>query len=205
MKTIALIGYSGHAYVAFEIFFSQGQTVSAYADKIENKKNPCALKWLGNEDEAPVIEMLKQYTYFVGIGDNVIRERVSKKLIEQLGQPENALHKSAVISRTMNAGTGNMFAPRVVINPFVQIGNGVICNTGCIVEHECSIHDYAHIAPGAVLCGNVTVGEGSFIGAGAVIKQGITIGKNVIVGAGAVIVKNINDNQKVVGNPQRII
>ena len=205
MKTIALIGYSGYAYVVFEIFFSQGQTVSAYADKTENKKNPYALKWLGVEDETSVIETLKEYTYFVSIGDNKIRQQVSEKLIKKLGQPENALHKSAIISRSMNAGTGNMFAPRVVINPFVQIGNGVICNTGCIVEHECVIHDYAHIAPGAVLCGNVTVGEGSFIGAGAVIKQGVTIGKNVIVGAGAVIVKNIEHNQKVVGNPHRIL
>ena len=98
-----------------------------------------------------------------------------------------------------------MFAPRVVINPLVKIGNGVICNTACVIEHECIINDYVHIAPGAILCGNVTVGEGSFIGAGAVVKQGVTIGKNVIVGAGTVVIKDIVDNTKVIGNPQRII
>lgn len=205
MKNIALIGYSGHAYVAFEIFFSQGQTVSAYTDLEEKQKNPYSLKWLGDDNQTTVIEKLKSYSYFVSIGDNSLRQKVSVNLIKNLGQPENALHKSAIISRSMNAGYGNMFAPRVVINPQVQIGNGVICNTGCIIEHECNIGDYAHIAPGTILCGNVTVGEGTFIGAGAVVKPGITIGKNVIIGAGSVILKDIEDNKKIVGNPQRML
>lgn len=205
MKNIALIGYSGHAYVAFEIFFSQGQIVSAYTVRIEKSENPYALKWLGNEADDAVIELLKNYSYFISIGDNTLRKRISEKLIPVLGLPENALHKTAIISRSMNSGTGNMFAPRVVINPLVKIGNGVICNTACVIEHECIINDYVHIAPGAILCGNVTVGEGSFIGAGAVVKQGVTIGKNVIVGAGTVVIKDIVDNTKVIGNPQRII
>lgn len=205
MKTIALIGYSGHAYVVYEIFFSQGQIVSAYTEKEEKLTNPYGLKWLGNEGDAPVIERLRDYSYFVSIGDNAIRQKVSGRLIKELGQPENALHKSAIISRSMNAGYGNMFAARVVINPQVQIGNGVICNTGCIVEHECVIADYAHIAPGSILCGNVSIGEGSFVGAGAVIKPGVKVGKNVIIGAGSVILTDIEDNKKVVGNPSRIL
>lgn len=205
MKNIALIGYSGHAFVAFEIFFSQGQIVSAYAEEKEKQNNPYVLKWLGIESDASVIEKLRDYNYFVSIGDNLIRQKVSNILIEKLGQPETALHKSAIISRSLNAGHGNMYAPRVVINPQVQIGNGVICNTGCIIEHECIIGDYTHIAPGAVLCGNVIVGEGSFVGANAVIKEGIKIGKNAIIGAGTVVIRDVQDNQKIVGNPQRIV
>jgi sugar O-acyltransferase (sialic acid O-acetyltransferase NeuD family) len=205
MKNIALIGYSGHAYVAFDIFFSQGMTVSAYTDLTEKKENPFVLKYLGSESEASVVELLKSYHYFVAIGDNKLRKRISEQLIPVLGNPENALHKTAIISRSMNAGHGNMFAPRVVVNPLVKIGNGVICNTACVIEHECVIADYAHIAPGAILCGDVHVGESSFIGAGAVIRQGIRIGKNVVIGAGTVVTKNVEDNLKVVGNPQRIL
>ncbi len=205
MKNIALIGYSGHAYVAFEIFASQQQIVIAYTDTEEKQKNPYALKWLGNENESDVLKKLKDYSYFVSIGNNLIRQKIAAKLIKEIGPTINAIHSSAIISKSMHAGLGNMFAAQTVINPLVKIGNGVICNTGCIIEHECIIDDYVHIAPGAVLCGNVSIGEGSFIGANAVIKEGIKIGKHVTVGAGAVILNDISDNKKVVGNPQRTI
>lgn len=203
MENIALIGYSGHAYVVFEIFFSQGQIVSAYTDIEEKKNNPYGLKWLGNESDLEVVEKLRSYSYFVGIGDNRLRRAISSKLISQIGNPENALHKTAIISRSISVGSGNMFAPGIIVNAQVKIGNGVICNTGCIIEHECVIDDYVHIAPSAVLCGGVSVGKGSFIGANSVIKEGVKIGSNVIIGAGTVVLKNIDDNQKVVGNPQR--
>lgn len=205
MHNIALIGYSGHAFVVFETFFSQGQIVSVYADHEEKKNNPYALKWLGNENDDSVIERLKDYSYFVSIGDNKLRKKISEKLYGILGKPEIALHKTAIISRSIDSGYGNLFAAGVIINPQVKIGNGVICNTGSIIEHECEIGDYTHIAPGATLCGNIKVGEGSFVGANSVIKQGIKIGKNVTIGAGAVIVKNVNDNSIIVGNPQRLL
>jgi sugar O-acyltransferase (sialic acid O-acetyltransferase NeuD family) len=98
-----------------------------------------------------------------------------------------------------------MISPNVTINALAKIGIGAICNTYSIIEHECIIGDFAHIAPGAVLCGNVKVGENSFVGAKSVIRENITIGKNVIIGAGSVVVKDIPDNVKVVGNPARII
>lgn len=205
MKNIALIGYSGHAYVAFEMFFSQGQTVSAYTDIEEKNNNPYSLKWLGDERESSVVEKLKAYTYFVSVGENKLRHKISNYLIPLLGKPENALHKTAIISRSINSGYGNMFAAGIIVNAQVKIGNGVICNTGCIIEHECVIDDYAHIAPGAVLCGSVTVGSGSFVGANSVVKEGVKIGSNVIIGAGSVVIKDVANNQRIVGNPQRIL
>ena len=92
-----------------------------------------------------------------------------------------------------------MIAAHVVINPLAEVGTGVICNTGCIIEHECIVGDFAHIGPGAVLCGNVKIGAGTFVGANAVIKQGITIGKNAMIGAGAIVVKDVADNITVMG------
>lgn len=205
MKNIALIAYSGHAYVVFETFFSQGLTVSAYADVQENKQDPFALKYLGNENDASVIEKLKnEYLYHVAVGDNKLRQRISTSLLPLLGPAENALHKTAIISRSMHAGNGNLFGPRVVVNSLARIGNGVILNTACVVEHECVVNDYAHIAPGAVLCGNVMVGEAAFVGAGAVVKQGVQIGKHAIIGAGAVVINDVPDHACVVGNPAKV-
>ncbi len=202
---LALIGYSGHAYVVFEIFFSQGQTVSAYADAEEKKTNPYQLKWLGSERQQEAIEKLKAHTYFVAIGDNAARRNATEYLVPLLGHPETALHKSTIISGSIQAGVGNMYAAGVVISAQVKLGNGVICNTGCIIEHECVVGDYAHIGPGAVLCGNVHIGNNTLVGAGAVVKPGIRIGANVIIGTGATVVKDVADNTTIVGNPQRIL
>ena len=202
-KTICLIGYSGHAYVAFDCFFSQGQIVSAYADISENKLNPFSLKYLGDEKNDPVITELKNYDYFVSVGDNALRKNISENLLSKLGAPVSALHKSSIISRNIQCGDGIMFGPRIIINSLVEIGNGVILNSGCIVEHECKIGNFSHIAPGAVLCGNVTVGDGTLIGANAVVKQGIKIGNNVIIGAGAVVLNDVPDNCIFAGNPAK--
>ena len=202
-KPVAIIGYSGHAYVIIDILLSAGRLVTAYCDSEEKEKNPYHLQYLGKESD--VIHKLKKYDVFACIGHNGIREKVHAQMSNLLRDPINAIHPSAVISSSVKLSNGIMVAANATINPLVEIGTGVICNTSCSIDHECIIGDFSHIAPGAVLCGNVRVGRNTFVGANAVVRQGITIGNNVMIGAGTVIVKDIPDNTTVVGNPQRIL
>lgn len=202
-KPVAIIGYSGHAYVIIDILLSAGRLVTAYCDAEEKEKNPYYLQYLGKESE--VLHKLKKYDVFACVGHNGIREKIHTMISDELHGPINAIHPSAVISSSVFMRDGIMIAANATINPLVEIGRGVICNTSCSIDHECIIGDFSHIAPGAVLCGNVKVGRGTFVGANAVIRQGITIGNNVMIGAGSVIVKDIPDNTTVVGNPQRTL
>ena len=200
-KPVAIVGYSGHAYVIIDIFLNAGRLVTAYCDSDEKSMNPYHLTYLGNESE--VISKLKKFDYFACVGHNGIREKIHTNLSQFLGSPINAIHPSAVISASVKMGDGVMIAANSTLNPLVEIGKGVICNTSTSIDHECIIGDFTHIAPGAVLCGNVSVGRSTFIGANSVIRQGITIGNNVIIGAGTVVVKDIPDNSTVIGNPAR--
>jgi sugar O-acyltransferase (sialic acid O-acetyltransferase NeuD family) len=204
-KDIVLIGYSGHSYVAYDIFTRMGRKVAAYCDKKQSENNPFDLKYLGDESLVSLPDKLSGMDYFIPIGDNKTRKNISEHLSKKLAPPVNAIDPSAIISGKAFLGVGIMIGAGAIINSMAEIGDGMICNTGVIVEHECKIGKFAHLAPGCILAGNVEVGENTFIGAGTVIKQNIKIGKDVIIGAGAVIIKDVPDGSKVVGNPQRFI
>jgi serine acetyltransferase len=61
-----------------------------------------------------------------------------------------------------------------------------------------------HVAPGAILCGCVQVGNYSMIGAGAVILPRIKVGRHCVVGAGAVLTKSLPDHSVAWGVPAQI-
>jgi sugar O-acyltransferase (sialic acid O-acetyltransferase NeuD family) len=204
MKKIAIIGYSGHAFVATDILLNMGYNIIGYFEKKEAINNPFNFKYLGNENETDLKDYITgDIHFFVAIGDNSIRREITSKLASKKIITAKAISPSANVSAYTEIGNGSMISLGVCINAISKIGIGVIINTGAIVEHECSIGDFAHIAPGAVLAGNVSIGQNSFIGANSVIKQGVSIGNNVIVGAGSVVLKDIPDNELWAGNPAK--
>jgi sugar O-acyltransferase (sialic acid O-acetyltransferase NeuD family) len=205
-KSVVIIGYSGHAHTGIDILMASGYAVEGYCDIELKKANPFGLRYLGSENDPDVQEKLKQYHYFIGIGNNnLLRRKVYETLFPMLGEPVNAIHPSAVISPSVKMKFGHFIAANVSINALTELGMTAVCNTGSVIEHGCIIGDFTFIAPGAVLCGDVTIGENTFVGANSVIRQGVKIGKNVTIGAGTVIVQDIPDDVKVVGNPGRIL
>jgi sugar O-acyltransferase (sialic acid O-acetyltransferase NeuD family) len=205
VKKVVLIGYSGHGYVACDIFNSCKRIVEGYCDLEEKKDNFYELKYLGKESTPEVIQLLKEKVSFVAIGENLVRGRIIEYLLENKCTLTNGVHSSAVVSPSVQMENGIMIGANAVVNAFTILKHGVICNTGSIIEHECELGINVHIAPGTVLLGNVKVGDYSFIGANSVVLPHVKIGKNVVVGSGTVVLKDIPDNSKVVGNPNRYI
>jgi sugar O-acyltransferase (sialic acid O-acetyltransferase NeuD family) len=204
-KEVVLIGYSGHGMVVAEAAKLAHIDIQGYTEIKKAIRNPFELEYLGFEMDAAFKAWNTDKQYVLGIGDNRIRQKAGDFIISKKKEILNVIHPSASVSQQVVMGIGNFVARNAAINPLVTLGDFCIINTGAIVEHECAIGNAVHIAPGAVLTGNVSVGNSTFIGANAVIKQGVKIGKNVIIGAGSVIIKDVADNQKVVGNPSRLI
>ena len=204
-KEVVLVGYSGHGYVVAEAAIASNMNLRYYTDKKQITKNPFDLAYLGFEGDLDFAFWNKEYDYILGVGDNLIRRKTADLLISKGVDLLNVIHPSASISAKVQFGIGNFISRNVSVNALVEIGDICILNTGCIIEHECIIRNGVHIAPGAVLAGNVEIGDNTFVGANSVIKQGVKIGTNVIIGAGSVILKDIADNRKIVGNPGKEI
>jgi sugar O-acyltransferase (sialic acid O-acetyltransferase NeuD family) len=202
---IVLAGYSGHGLVVAETAKTRRMNLQFYTEKSAMTCNPFDLNYLGFENDYNFSEWDKPYDFVLGIGNNIIRKKVAQLILSKNKRLLNVIDISANLSKQIIIGQGSFIAKNVMVNALVKIGDYSILNTGCIVEHECRISNAVHIAPGAVLLGNVCVGEQSFIGANAVIKENITIGRNVIIGAGSVVIKDVPDNSKIVGNPGRNI
>ncbi len=196
MNSLIIIGSSGHGNVVAEIAILLGYKIKFWDD--DSTKINHILGIEKRELTIPVDSRL-----FIAIGANNTREIISKQY--PLGIYISLIHPQSSVSNTSKIGLGSVVMAGAILNCGVDVGVHCIINTGAIIDHDCFLEKYVHVSPNATLCGNVTVGEGTWIGAGATIIQGIKIGKNVTIGAGAVIIHDIPDNVTVVGNPGRII
>ncbi len=141
----------------------------------------------------------------VALGRNRLRQKISLEA-EGLGFTlESITHPSACVAATASLGPGTLVAARAVVGPDARVGRGCIVNHGAVVDHDCSVGDWAHIAPGVVLGGEVVVGEGAMVGAGAIVLPGCRIGAWAVVGAGAVVTRDVGENNFVVGVPAKIM
>ncbi|EKB48616.1 acetyltransferase [Cecembia lonarensis] len=200
-KSVFLFGYSGHAYVIIESLLDAGFHIAGYFDLKETEFNPYNLPYLGFEKSVDVKSIVKDSLVFPAVGENNIRAKLIH-FFEVLNLKQFVLiDPSANVSNTALISVSTYIGKKVSINAQSKIGKGSIINTNSVIEHECKIGDYVHIAPGSVLCGNVTVGNSSFIGANTVIKQNTSICSKVTIGAGSVVVKNINFEGVYFGNP----
>lgn len=204
MAKIAILGYSGHAFVMLDACKKSGINITYYCEREELSFNPYKLKYFGNETSKDFAWQLLD-GFVLGIGDNYYRKKAVEKISLNNKKIFKIIHPSAIINEMVTIGEGSLVCSNAVINPLATIGEYCIINTASIVEHECKIESGVHIGPGAVLAGNVRIGSLSFIGANSVIKQGVSIGNNVTIGAGSVVLNDVHDNEVWVGNPAKKI
>lgn len=133
-----------------------------------------------------------------GIGmlaSSSLKRKVNQHYLSHGYQFETLIANNAHVSPYAELEAGVQILPRAIVQAGANIANHTIINSGAIVEHDCKIGEYNHIAPGSTLCGQVKTGENVYIGAGATVIQNITLAQNVIVGAGAVVTEHLLENE----------
>lgn len=139
---------------------------------------------------------------FIAVGDNAVRERVSK--MDFIFDFNICDPCSLVPARVIINCKGSFFGAYSYVGPSSKVGSFSIINTGVILEHDSSVGDFSHLCPGVVTGGRVKIGSRTTIGLGAVIRDGVTIGDNCVIGMGSVVLMDVPNNTTVWGNPARI-
>jgi len=193
-----LMGAGGHARVVASAIEVMKQEVVCVFDPNTSITDLDGIQNKGDSSptEFPTAKLI------LTIGDNATRKRLATTVQHEFGTVQ---HPAAIVDRLVSVGLGSQILHGAIINRGSSVGNHCIVNTKASIDHDCIIEDFVHIAPGATLCGNVTVGEGTLIGAGATLMPNITIGKNVTVGAATVVTTSLPDNVTCVGVPGKII
>ena len=202
MKSVIIIGASGHGKVVADIVRKSGDRVYGFLDdNTELKDTFLGFPVLGTIDNYEKYKDIAEF--IIAIGDAKIRDAISKKI--QNVNIYTAIHPTAVISDLdVTIGKGTVIMANAVVNSGSRVGEFCIINTGAIVEHDNIIEDYVHVSVGATLAGTVYVGKYTWIGIGAVVSNNLKICENCVVRAGAVVIENIIRSGNYQGVPAKI-
>lgn len=202
MKSLAILGASGHGKVVADIALSSGEwdNIVFFDDAYPSLKVVADWKVNGTRND-----LMKNHEKFSGvivaIGNNEIRSELQFELTVNGCNIIKLIHPSAIVSKYSSIGLGTVIMPGVVINAFATIGEACIINSNVLVEHDCNIGDGVHISPGSNVAGSVHIGCRAWIGLGCNIKQSLSICSDVIIGAGGLVLKDIESPGTYVGAP----
>jgi sugar O-acyltransferase (sialic acid O-acetyltransferase NeuD family) len=128
-----------------------------------------------------------------GILDINVRIRIFD-LLEKAGFSFPVLvHPRATIEPSARIEPGTQVFANAYVGTETILHSNCMVNTNAVVSHDCEIGAYTHIAPGALLAGQVHVGDRTLIGMGVTTAIGVKIGSGVRVGNGANLLADVPD------------
>jgi sugar O-acyltransferase (sialic acid O-acetyltransferase NeuD family) len=101
------------------------------------------------------------------------------------------------------SGENSMIFEGAIVQPFSQLGTGVIVRAGASIGHHCAIGDYCFVAAGAVIGGRARIGAQCLLGLNATIRDGVSVAARCVIGAGAVVTEDTSEGGTYVGVPAR--
>lgn len=205
---ILLLGSGGHCGVVADALHRAFPNIEiGIVAKDGNANAPVNATVVGCDADLPALYANGWKHAFVAVGsvgDTALRVKLSN-MLDKLGFEQPAIiDPTAVISPSATVMAGAFIGACAIVNSGAVIGRCAIVNSGALVEHECTLGEFAHAAPRSILCGQVTVGAHTHVGAGSVLRQGITVGDHTLIGMGSVVTKDLPSGAVAFGNPCRI-
>ena len=190
---LALFGYGGHAR---EVAAQMGKDVNItfFVDDIYAKGNV-----------KPISEFEpKKYLMMVAVADSKDRAEIVSKLPEGT-EYFTFIHPTAqIMSDDVIIGEGSFIGANSILTTNIQIGKHAILNRGNQIGHDCVIGDYFSAMPGAIVSGNVHIGNRVYLGTNSVVIEKKYLLNDIKIGANGVVVKDIASSGTYVGCPVKM-
>jgi sugar O-acyltransferase (sialic acid O-acetyltransferase NeuD family) len=185
---LALFGYGGHAR---EVAAQIGQNVTFFVDDDYVTENT---KPISSFDPL-------EYVMMVAVSDVNDRKRIVDSLPKETTY-FTFVHPTVLsMDNNIEIGEGSFIGAYSILTTNIKVGKHSILNRGNQIGHDCSIGDYFSAMPGAVVSGNVIIGEKVYMGTNSSIKEKLHISSNVVIGSNGSVVKNIITDGVYVGVP----
>ncbi|MCG9584114.1 acetyltransferase [Vibrio tubiashii] len=195
---IVMIGGGGHASVLAEILLTQGREILAVVSPEDVSQRSVFEGIATLEKDEDILKFDKDKILLVnGIGvmpKSSLKRRINEYFLSLGYRFETIIADSALVSTFSKIESGAQILPMAIIQTGATVGSHSIINTGALVEHDCHIGSYNHIAPKATLCGQVKSEDDVFVGASATVIQNIMLARGCIVGANTTVAKDIEES-----------
>lgn len=116
------------------------------------------------------------------------------------------IHPTALImDDNIEIEDGSFIGAYSILTTNIKIGKHCILNRGNHIGHDCVIGDFFSAMPGAIVSGNVNIGDKVYMGNNSSIREKLSIHRLSTIGMNSAVVKNIEESGIYVGCPTKKI
>ena len=187
---LAIFGYGGHAR---EVGVQINHSVTFFVDDKYAKG-----------DVLPISNFdFERYKIIVAVADPKEREQIVKRLPKETSY-FTFIHPTALImDKNIEIGVGSFIGAYTVLTTNIRIGKHSILNRGNQIGHNSVIGDYFSAMPGAIVSGDVKIGDRVYLGTNSSIIEKINLVEDITIGSNGTVVSNINESGIYVGVPAK--
>jgi sugar O-acyltransferase (sialic acid O-acetyltransferase NeuD family) len=209
MKEVVIFGMGQLAHLVhyFLTNDSSYQVVAFTVDGQHRQQDTCCGLPVIAFEEVEELYPPDKVGMFVAIGYKQLNKGRAQKCQEAKEKGYSLISYSsshAVTWSDLKIGENCLLMEDVVVQPFAEIGDGVILCSGAHICHHTVIGDYCFIAANCVIGGIVHMGSCCFVGMNTTIRDKVNVGESCLIGAGVLLLEDAPANSAYVteGTPR---
>lgn len=169
-RTLLIVGAGGLGQDVAEIANLTGRyTKIAFLDDSPTPEKERQYRVVGKVSDLE--KYTHEYEYCIAaVGNNDYRMRIHNK-IKELGYDIPILiHPTAIVHPLASLECGDIIRAMCFVSSGVDIGESVLLNIGCKIDHNCVIGEGSHIPMGCVVRNEVKIGPLSYFESNSVVE-----------------------------------